>query len=202
MPLAYGLDECMFKGDRARGTYWLSNGQGDFAVYVWAPEGLVVTTFNHEMNPHYDTPWEERRPLRYLRGLPSALRELAAAAIEAAQHDVASGIWMTETDARYGTSFGDDQLEAALGWVRDLAGADPEPNELFARIAASGRVDPDDASEIFSATDTDQEEPRIGSRASRPWWGEDLLRTKAKLAALGIAWDDPAADWEQYRSRP
>jgi hypothetical protein len=198
MPLWYSLDECTFKGDRVRGTYRLSNGQGDFAVYVWAPEGLVVTTFDHEENPHYDTPWEERRPLRYLRGLPSALRELADAAIEEAQHDVAGGIWMTETDARYGTSFDQDQLKEALCWVRHLA---DEANELFARIAASGRVDPDDALEIFASIHEDETEPRIGPRSERSWWGEDLLRVKAKLAALGIAWEDPAADWEQYVAR-
>lgn len=152
------------------------------------------------MNPHYDTPWEERRPLRYLRGLPSALRELAAAAIEEAQHDVAGGIWMTETDARYGTSFGDDELQGALCWVRHLADEDHAPNELFARIAASGRVDPNDALEIFASIHEDETEP-IFRRAERSWWGDDLLRVKAKLAALGIAWEDPAADWEQYVAR-
>ncbi len=199
MPVLHGLDETVFVGDRARGTFTLMNGQGDFTVFVWDEGGLVAASFDHELGDEYDVEVEDRRPMRYFPGLPSALAPLAAAAIEAADHDVNGGIWLTNDAGTYASAAIEGELGSAANLVKHLLGDDAphdviddedidltEDEDAVSRITRTGVVEPEDAGALFRACD--------GREPSEA----ELLRAKEKLADLGITWRDPIADWKRF----
>lgn len=203
MPLLHGLDETMFSGSRERGTFTLMNGQGDFTVFVWDECGVVAASFDHEMNESYDVEIEDRQPLLYFPDLPASLGPLVTAAIEAADHDVTGGIWLTDEGGQYASPWIEGEIASAANLLEHLvlervrhaddadddeARADDEDDgdeDAVTRIARTGVVEPEDAGALFRACGREPSEA-------------ELVRTREKLAELGITWADPVRDWKRF----
>ncbi len=209
------LDEDAYRGDNERGSYMISNGQGDLMVFAWNEHGIVATAFEHELtDDEAGLPSEE---LRFLGKIPRKLRPLAKKALTLSSHSVTGGLWMTEEEGRRGGELMDllmylspspasteepnDAAEPAgpegqLTW--DAPPGTPELELLLERLSNTTTKTTLTEDEVIAVlTAGDVEAKRYSDSAALSVEGVKL--GAKKLARLQVVWPEPARALARFR---
>jgi hypothetical protein len=203
------LDEDAYRGDNERGSYMISNGQGDLMVFAWNEHGIVATAFEHELtDEEADLPIEERRPLRFLGKIPRKLLPLAKKALTLSGHSVTGGLWMTEEEGRRG-----GELMDLLMYVSPSSATTEESNDAAEPAGPEGQLTWDVLLERLSNTTTkttltEDEVTAVltaGEVEARRYTDSAALSVEGvklgakKLARLQVVWPDPARALARFR---
>ncbi|MFO0556036.1 MAG: hypothetical protein U0271_47095 [Polyangiaceae bacterium] len=176
-----------YEGDDRVGRYYGSNEQGaDFVVH-WDATGLVALGFSkHNRESEADLEEEDRRPGKYLVGLPAEMRPLALRAIAFGRRLATEGLWISAS----GTAGRAGELEV-LGQLSRFDPGDVWLGGGAELSALAGRIAP-----LSYYSLTREEQALLFNSATRDDGELELGRVKevvADLARLGVDWPDAVA---------
>jgi hypothetical protein len=204
--LYYGGSGGAWEGNAKKGSYVYDDNQGNRVILAWQKDMLVGLVFDHESErSEYDEDEDDRRPLRWLKGLPARVRPFATKTAADFENLATSGVFadgeeVTLSDpvrprsAKHGlhlvAGFGLEAEEAIFGatllqnWL-ELSSLEEGHARLALRIARESekgavRLRPADSAQLLVL-------PKGRETIDR----DNARQTQKDLAAVGIAWTIP-----------